>query len=143
MRDRYVCGSRFTCTTNLTHGLGRSPPKRYGRHFWPRQQLTLPLQLYCCRLLFKFGHFDAIIRRATLIVLHDPCRNHCGPIDRAKSMPCKIFYTFLLRLSIAKNSKIQNLTRIIIYNGRDLKKNVGKSVFFSLFYCTRPRFVLQ
>ena len=31
MRDRYRSNSRFTCTTNLTHGLGRSPPKRYGR----------------------------------------------------------------------------------------------------------------
>ena len=33
MRDRYTSDSRFTCTTNLTHGLGRSPPKRYGRQY--------------------------------------------------------------------------------------------------------------
>ena len=39
-----------------------------------------PRQRYCCRLLFKFGHFDAIIRRATLIMPQDPCRSHCGPI---------------------------------------------------------------
>ena len=40
MRDRYMCDSRFTCTTNLTHGLGRSPPKRYGRHY---RAAALPL----------------------------------------------------------------------------------------------------
>ena len=33
MRDRYKSNSRFTCTTNLTHGGGRSPPSRYGRHY--------------------------------------------------------------------------------------------------------------
>jgi len=33
MHDRYKSNSRFTCTTNLTHGRGRSPPRRYGRHY--------------------------------------------------------------------------------------------------------------
>ena len=33
MRDRYKSNSRFTCTTDLTHGGGRSPPSRYGRHY--------------------------------------------------------------------------------------------------------------
>ena len=33
MHDRYKSNSRFTCTTDLTHGLGRSPPKRYGRQY--------------------------------------------------------------------------------------------------------------
>jgi hypothetical protein len=34
MRDRYIRDSRFTCTTNLTHGASRSPLTRYGRHNW-------------------------------------------------------------------------------------------------------------
>ena len=137
MRDRYVCGSRFTCTTNLTHGVGRSPPTRYGRHFWPRQQLTLPLQQCCCRLLFKFGHFDAIILRATLIVLHDPCRNHCGPVRAGKCIcPCKIFYIFSPDLSIAKRVEMQFLTRIIYIMEEKLRKIVENEYFFALLLHT-------
>lgn len=33
MRDRYTSDSRFTCTTNLTHGVSRSPLTRYGRQY--------------------------------------------------------------------------------------------------------------
>ena len=125
MHDRYKSDSRFTCTTNLTHGGSRSPLPRYGRHFWPRQQLTLPLQQCCCRLLFKFGHFDAIIRRATLIVFQNPCRNHCGPIWRfleRRPRPCMIFYTFLPGLSIAKNGKCEKDTReYIIMKEKELQ----------------------
>jgi len=36
MRDRYKSNSRFTCTTDLTHGESRSPLSRYGRHIKPR-----------------------------------------------------------------------------------------------------------
>ena len=33
MRDRYSGNSRFTCTTDLTHGVSRSPLTRYGRQY--------------------------------------------------------------------------------------------------------------
>ncbi len=39
MRDRYKSNSRFTCTTDLTHGESRSPLSRYGRHYKPRRSL--------------------------------------------------------------------------------------------------------
>ena len=39
MHDRYKSNSRFTCTTDLTHGESRSPLSRYGRHYKPRRSL--------------------------------------------------------------------------------------------------------
>ena len=71
--------SRFMFTTDLTHGGSRSPHPRYGR-------LKSRITAYAARatvllsFIFKFGHFDAIIRRATLIMPQDPCRSHCGPM---------------------------------------------------------------
>ena len=84
--------SRFKFTTDLTHGGSRSPHPRYGR-------LKSRVTAYAARatvllsFIFKFGHFDAIIRRATLIMPQDPCRSHCGP------MRYVLLYPILMRLS--------------------------------------------
>ena len=81
-------------TTDMTLGKGRRPPLRNGRYkataaLSEYQRLTAstlrqPKQLYCCRLLFKIGHFNGIIRPAALIVSQDPRRNQSAPYENEK-----------------------------------------------------------
>ena len=51
MRDRYKSNSRFTCTTDLTHGESRSPLSRYGRQIYAA---ALPLGSHCNRIVVVY-----------------------------------------------------------------------------------------
>ena len=84
--------SRFTCTTDLTHGGGRSPPSRYGRHYC-RVTAYAARATLLLSFNFKVGQFYGIILPATLIIPQNPCRNHCGPKSYECVQSTHIYYT--------------------------------------------------
>ena len=88
LHDRYDLGSRFTCTTKMT----LSPeswssqeeravrrPRHCHRKLPGELTIRQPLQLYCCRLFFKFEQLKRLLSSTRLSYLKIPVETITPP----------------------------------------------------------------
>ena len=86
MRDRYKSNSRFTCTTDLTHGESRSPLSRYGRHYKPRRSLRCHCNFIVVVYYLKISHYKGLASPLRLSYLTIPVEAFTVPYF-SKALP--------------------------------------------------------
>ena len=122
MRDRYRSNSRFTCTTNLTHGVSRSPLTRYGRHYWAA---ALPLGSQSNRIVVVYClSLDILTRLSGALRL-----SYLKTPVETLTAPCE-FYRYIIHLFWAfVNSEMRLFMRAL----SDIRRKILKNELFWIF----------